>query len=176
MMNLATIFSCAWSGHCVILILQKFLGTGGARCLSVFDVMVGGGSSSPWIVTGGKGGDVMVHDFRYIATGRGKKPKPASGLDGEPQPTTASSSLFWSLPKAHSGQCCLSRSLPIRGVYSQMTSGLLVKVLLLGFSRSLYFLGLGFPPFSVCWYVVTSGISPTFLAGHLSILFGRSSQ
>lgn len=114
MMNLATIFSWAWSGHGVILILQNFLGAGGARCLSVFDVMVGGGSSSPWIVTGGKGGDVMVHDFRYIATGRGKKPKPASGLDGEPQPTTASSSLFWSLPKAHSGQCCLSQSLPIR--------------------------------------------------------------
>jgi hypothetical protein len=56
-----------------------------------------------------------------------------------------------------------------------MTSGLLVE-LLLGFSPSLYFLGLGFPPIAVCWYVVTSGISPTFLAGHLSILFGRSSQ
>jgi hypothetical protein len=58
MMNLTTIFSWAWSGHGVILILQNFLGAGGARCLSVFDVMVGGGSSSPWIVTGGKGGSM----------------------------------------------------------------------------------------------------------------------
>ncbi|KAH7658006.1 RAVE complex protein Rav1 C-terminal protein [Dioscorea alata] len=45
---------------------------GGARSLSVFGSDIGSGSVSPLIVTGGKGGDVGLHDFRYIATGKSK--------------------------------------------------------------------------------------------------------
>ncbi|KAK1274810.1 hypothetical protein QJS04_geneDACA022491 [Acorus gramineus] len=48
---------------------------GGARSLSVFDNEVGSGSISPLIVTGGKAGDVGLHDFRFIATGRTKRQK-----------------------------------------------------------------------------------------------------
>ncbi|KAF8395669.1 hypothetical protein HHK36_019619 [Tetracentron sinense] len=46
---------------------------GGARSLSVFDNDKGSGSISPLIVTGGKGGDVGLHDFHFIATGRTKQ-------------------------------------------------------------------------------------------------------
>ena len=46
---------------------------GGARSISVFDNDIGSGSISPIIVTGGKGGDVGLHDFRFIATGKTKR-------------------------------------------------------------------------------------------------------
>ena len=45
--------------------------------MSVFDNHVGSGSVSPLIVTGGKGGDVGLHDFRYIVTGKAKRHKRA---------------------------------------------------------------------------------------------------
>ncbi|KAK7275388.1 hypothetical protein RIF29_16504 [Crotalaria pallida] len=82
---------------------------GGARSLSVLDNHVGSGSVSPLIVTGGKGGDVGVHDFRYIATGKGKRPR---HVDNVGQSSTTSSThdkdhnvdgMLWYIPKAHSG-------------------------------------------------------------------------
>ncbi|KAK6158907.1 hypothetical protein DH2020_006221 [Rehmannia glutinosa] len=86
---------------------------GGARSLSVFDNDIGSGSISPLILTGGKGGDVGLHDFRYIATGRTKKHK---HLDSGEHNLNASSSvdmrsktgdqnrngMLWYIPKAHS--------------------------------------------------------------------------
>lgn len=65
-------------------------------------------------MTGGKGGDVGVHDFRYIATGRPKKHK---NSDNNEQKFNASSTaglqnkhgdqnrngMLWYIPKAHSG-------------------------------------------------------------------------
>ncbi|XP_051144791.1 uncharacterized protein LOC127260850 isoform X2 [Andrographis paniculata] len=87
---------------------------GGARSLAVFDNDIGSGSISPLILTGGKGGDVGLHDFRYIATGRTKKHK---HLDTGEQHMHAPSSvdmrsktgdqnrngMLWYIPKAHSG-------------------------------------------------------------------------
>ncbi|KAI7741816.1 hypothetical protein M8C21_003249, partial [Ambrosia artemisiifolia] len=87
---------------------------GGARSICVFADEIGSGSVSPLIVTGGKGGDVGVHDFRYIATRRPKKHK---NSDNNEQKFSASSTaglhnkhgdqnrngMLWYIPKAHSG-------------------------------------------------------------------------
>jgi hypothetical protein len=91
---------------------------GGARSLSVFDNDIGSGSVSPLIVTGGKGGDVGLHDFRYIATGRTKRHRHTD--NGEQSISLSSSSdmqtgvaknvgdqnrngMLWYIPKAHLG-------------------------------------------------------------------------
>lgn len=90
---------------------------GGARSLSVFDNDIGSGSISPLIVTGGTGGDVGLHDFRYIATGRTKRQKHFE--NGEQTFNTSSNidtrtgnhkfgeqnhnGMLWYIPKAHSG-------------------------------------------------------------------------
>ncbi|BFG22185.1 hypothetical protein CerSpe_084590 [Prunus speciosa] len=91
---------------------------GGARSLSVFDNDIGSGSISPLIVTGGKGGDVGLHDFRYIATGRSKRHrhldkgeqvmKTSSNIDMHPGNGTKlgeqnQNGMLWYIPKAHSG-------------------------------------------------------------------------
>lgn len=87
---------------------------GGARSLSVFDNDIGSGSISPFIVTGGKGGDVGVHDFRYIATGRAKKHKHSDGIEEVVNGSSTtimrnkigdqnSNGMLWYIPKAHSG-------------------------------------------------------------------------
>ncbi|KAJ1378686.1 WD40/YVTN repeat-like-containing domain superfamily [Sesbania bispinosa] len=82
---------------------------GGARSLSVFDNHFGSGSVSPLIVTGGKGGDVGVHDFRYIATGKAKRHRRADSI-GQSSITSLTSDkdpnvdgILWYIPKAHSG-------------------------------------------------------------------------
>ncbi|KAF6136184.1 hypothetical protein GIB67_001593 [Kingdonia uniflora] len=54
---------------------------GGARSLSVFDNDIGTGSVSPFIVTGGKGGDVGLHDFRFIATGKTKRHRQSNATE-----------------------------------------------------------------------------------------------
>ncbi|PIN24548.1 RAVE (regulator of V-ATPase assembly) complex subunit RAV1/DMX protein, WD repeat superfamily [Handroanthus impetiginosus] len=87
---------------------------GGARSLAVFDNDIGSGSVSPLILTGGSDGDVGLHDFRYIATGRTKKHKHIDS--GEHNINTSSSAdmrsktgdqnrngMLWYIPKAHSG-------------------------------------------------------------------------
>ncbi|OIW02299.1 hypothetical protein TanjilG_11193 [Lupinus angustifolius] len=82
---------------------------GGARSLSVLDNHVGSGSVSPLIVTGGKGGDVGVHDFRYIATGKGKRHRHTDNI-GQSSITSLThdkdhnvDGMLWYIPKAHSG-------------------------------------------------------------------------
>lgn len=88
--------------------------SGGARSLCVFDNEIGSGSISPYIVTGGKGGDVGVHDFRYVATGRKKKHKHSDGLEEVVNGSSTtimrnkigdqnSNGMLWYIPKAHSG-------------------------------------------------------------------------
>ncbi|OMO64215.1 hypothetical protein CCACVL1_21938 [Corchorus capsularis] len=91
---------------------------GGARSIAVFDNDIGSGSVSPLIVTGGRNGDVGLHDFRYIATGRSKRHKPHDSVEASintssnaDMKTGANSQLqdqnhggmLWYIPKAHSG-------------------------------------------------------------------------
>ncbi|KAL6982121.1 hypothetical protein U1Q18_023737 [Sarracenia purpurea var. burkii] len=96
---------------------------GGAHSLSVFDNDIGSGSISPLIVTGGKGGDIGLHDFRYIATGKTKRHRHFSS--GEPDtntPLTAnmqnrlgdhnSDGMLWYIPKAHLGSVTKISTIP----------------------------------------------------------------
>lgn len=87
---------------------------GGARSLSVFDNDVGSGSISPLIVTGGKGGDVGLHDFRFIATGKTKRHRHSNEQDYRPSSMHEMNSgtskhgentngMVWYIPKAHLG-------------------------------------------------------------------------
>ncbi|KAL4360243.1 hypothetical protein S83_027107 [Arachis hypogaea] len=82
---------------------------GGAHSLSVFDSHVGGGSVSPIIVTGGKGGDVGLHDFRYIATGKTKRHRHIDTMGHSPTVSSThdkdqkTDGMLWYIPKAHSG-------------------------------------------------------------------------
>ncbi|XP_042756917.1 uncharacterized protein LOC111876767 isoform X1 [Lactuca sativa] len=96
---------------------------GGARSISVFANDIGSGSISPLIVTGGKGGDIGVHDFRYIATGRQKRNKNSDNVE---QKFNASSTaglqnkhgdhnrngMLWYIPKAHSGSVTRIAAVP----------------------------------------------------------------
>lgn len=96
---------------------------GGAESLSVFDNNVGSGSISPLIVTGGKGGDVGLHDFRYIVTGRTKKHKHSDASDPlSNTPLTVDmrnktgdqnrNGMLWYIPKAHSGSVTKITTIP----------------------------------------------------------------
>lgn len=87
---------------------------GGARSLSIFDNDIGSGSISPLIVTGGKSGDVGLHDFRYIATGRTKKHKHCDTSEQNLHSTVDMqkktgdqnrNGMLWYIPKAHTGTC-----------------------------------------------------------------------
>lgn len=100
----------------------KFLG--GASSLSVFDNNIGSGSISPLIVTGGKGGDVGLHDFRYIATGRTKKHKHSDASEQNSSTPAMDmwnksgdqnrNGMLWYIPKAHSGN---SNCITTRDIY-----------------------------------------------------------
>ncbi|XP_016650199.1 PREDICTED: uncharacterized protein LOC103332248 [Prunus mume] len=91
---------------------------GGAHFLSVFDNDIGSGSIAPLIVIGGKGCDVGLHDFLYIATGRSKRHrhsdkgeqvmKSSLSIDMHPGNSTkfgeqSQNGMLWYIPKAHSG-------------------------------------------------------------------------
>lgn len=82
----------------------------------MFDNDLGSGSVSPLIVTGGKGGDVGIHDFRYIATGKTKKHKHsdrggssintcahADAQTGSGSKSGDQNGMLWYIPKAHLG-------------------------------------------------------------------------
>lgn len=78
----------------------------------MFNNVIGSGSISPLIVTGGKAGDVGLHDFRYIATGRTKRHRHAdkgeqniNSLTGLPSKIgdQNSNGMLWYIPKAHLG-------------------------------------------------------------------------
>ncbi|KAJ0961112.1 hypothetical protein J5N97_000927 [Dioscorea zingiberensis] len=87
--------------------------------LSVFDSGIGTGSVSPLIVTGGKGGDVGLHDFRYIATGKSKRHRQSSDQDLKPSSNTEAfkngenaNGMIWYIPKAHSGSITAISTIP----------------------------------------------------------------
>ncbi|KAJ0258188.1 Transducin family protein / WD-40 repeat family protein [Hirschfeldia incana] len=84
---------------------------GGSRSISVFDNDIGSGSISPMIVTGGKNGDVGLHDFRYIATGKMKKQRNVDGkssTDGDQN----KNGMLWYIPKAHLGSVTKISTIP----------------------------------------------------------------
>ncbi|PSS03929.1 DmX-like protein [Actinidia chinensis var. chinensis] len=96
---------------------------GGACSLSVFDNDIGSGSVSPFILTGGKGGDVGLHDFRYIATGRTKRHRQFAS--GEPDANASlipdmhnrtgdqnRDGMLWYIPKAHLGSVTKISTIP----------------------------------------------------------------
>ncbi|XP_058100511.1 uncharacterized protein LOC131245220 isoform X2 [Magnolia sinica] len=98
---------------------------GGARSLSVFDNDIGSGSISPLIVTGGKGGDIGLHDFRYIATGRTKRHRHLneqnmrSSSAHNMQSGTSNkfgeqnrNGMLWHIPKAHQGSITKISTIP----------------------------------------------------------------
>ncbi|KAJ8529305.1 hypothetical protein K7X08_036140 [Anisodus acutangulus] len=94
---------------------------GGARSLAVFDNDLGSGSISPLIVTGGKGGDVGLHDFRYIATGKTKRQKHTEigdhGVNSivDTQKKTGDQNrngMLWYIPKAHAGSVTKISTIP----------------------------------------------------------------
>eukprot|EP00250_Pteridium_aquilinum_P017322 c23571_g1_i1 orf=63-7415(+) len=99
-----------------------FCHEGGARCLEMFDHDVGGGSISSLIVTCGKGGDIAVHDFRYIATGKSKRTKyvkkeHAASHDDQSSRKQQDGELnvngsVWYIAKAHSGSISCVSAVP----------------------------------------------------------------
>ncbi|XP_010695486.2 uncharacterized protein LOC104908039 isoform X2 [Beta vulgaris subsp. vulgaris] len=99
---------------------------GGACSIAVFDNDVGTGSISPLIVTGGKGGDVGLHDFRYIATGKTKRHRhlntaeritDADSIDIRSELSSSVGDqnrhgMLWYIPKAHSGSVTTIATIP----------------------------------------------------------------
>ncbi|KAI4369823.1 hypothetical protein MLD38_018227 [Melastoma candidum] len=108
---------------------------GGARSIAVFDNYSGGGSVSPVILTGGKGGDVGLHDFRYIATGKTRRSRSDNGEPNNHEISTGNEStvigtksgvenvggMLWYLPKAHLGS--VTKISPIPGTSLFLTGG-----------------------------------------------------
>ncbi|KAK6239684.1 hypothetical protein QUC31_005153 [Theobroma cacao] len=100
---------------------------GGARSIAVFDNDIGSGSISPLIVTGGKNGDVGLHDFRYIATGRTKRHRYHDGVETSINRSSSTdmrtgasnqlqdqnhSGMLWYIPKAHLGSITKISTIP----------------------------------------------------------------
>ncbi|PIA28838.1 hypothetical protein AQUCO_06600041v1 [Aquilegia coerulea] len=92
---------------------------GGARSVSVFDNNLGSGSISPLIVTGGKDGDVGLHDFRFIATGKTKRHRHSNSATLETQLGVSrkfgeqhSKGMLWYIPKAHLGSIVKIATVP----------------------------------------------------------------
>lgn len=99
---------------------------GGACSIAVFDNDMGTSSISPLIVTGGKEGDVGLHDFRYIATGKTKRNRHSSTVEritdiGALDVRSELSSrvgdqnrhgMLWYIPKAHSGSITKIATIP----------------------------------------------------------------
>lgn len=86
---------------------------GGARCIASLDVGIGGSSNSPWIVSGGKGGDITVHDFRYILSKKGRRPQsPLSSSSKNSVDESGRNGMLWHVSKAHSGSVTRATSVP----------------------------------------------------------------
>uniref|UniRef100_A0A0E0MXX2 RAVE complex protein Rav1 C-terminal domain-containing protein n=1 Tax=Oryza rufipogon TaxID=4529 RepID=A0A0E0MXX2_ORYRU len=97
---------------------------GGVRSLSVFDRNIGCGSISPLIVTGGKSGDVTLHDFRFISTGKTKHHRSSNEHDVKASSTSmhdtksgtsngvSNSGMIWHIPKAHTGSVSSVSTIP----------------------------------------------------------------
>ncbi|XP_022770599.1 uncharacterized protein LOC111313959 isoform X2 [Durio zibethinus] len=97
---------------------------GGARSIAVFDNDIGSGSISPLIVTGGKNGDVGLHDFRYIATGRTKRHRHHDGVETDMRTGTSNQfqdqnldGMLWYIPKAHLGSITKISTIPTTSLF-----------------------------------------------------------
>lgn len=87
-------------------------------------------------MTGGKGGDVGLHDFRYIATGKAKRNKRSDSI-GKSSLTSLSydkdhnvDGMLWYIPKAHSGKREFNLSALVVMLYSLSIN--LHKIMILG--------------------------------------------
>jgi len=78
----------------------------------VFDSDRGCGSISPLVVTGGKNGDIALHDCRFLSTGKPKHHRVTTehGVKGSSMHDIKSSTfggtnsgMVWHIPKAHLG-------------------------------------------------------------------------
>ncbi|TVU34091.1 hypothetical protein EJB05_15917, partial [Eragrostis curvula] len=94
---------------------------GGARSISVFDSSIGGGSISPLVVTGGKNGDIALHDFRFLSTGKSKHHRISTDHDGKASSMHdtktrtsggTTSGTIWHVPKAHLGSVTKVSAIP----------------------------------------------------------------
>ncbi|KAG8051653.1 hypothetical protein GUJ93_ZPchr0001g33135 [Zizania palustris] len=98
---------------------------GGARSLSVFGNNIGCGSISPLIVTGGKSGDLALHDLRFISTGKAKHHRSSNEHDVKVASSTSihetksrttnggiNSGMIWYIPKAHLGTVTCVSTIP----------------------------------------------------------------
>ncbi|RZC84702.1 hypothetical protein C5167_047491 [Papaver somniferum] len=93
---------------------------GGACSISVFDNDIGSGSISPIIVTGGKNGDIGLHDFRFIATGKARQrnsnvaesPTHHTRLVTSNQVGEHNNGMLWYIPKAHLGTITRVATIP----------------------------------------------------------------
>ncbi|XP_010523821.1 PREDICTED: uncharacterized protein LOC104802083 isoform X2 [Tarenaya hassleriana] len=96
---------------------------GGARSISVFDNDIGSGSISPMIVTGGKNGDLGLHDFRYIATGKTKRHRNLDSREAHTGKSSIDSSdpnphgMLWYIPKAHLGSVTKICTIPSTSLF-----------------------------------------------------------
>ncbi|KAJ1283904.1 hypothetical protein BS78_03G163200 [Paspalum vaginatum] len=82
---------------------------GGARSLSVFDSDIGCGSISPLAVTGGKSGDIALHDFRFLSTGKSKHHRISTEHGVK---ASSTSRMVWHIPKAHLGSVTKVSAIP----------------------------------------------------------------
>ncbi|KAI4328931.1 hypothetical protein L6164_021244 [Bauhinia variegata] len=102
------VLMCMKIGLCLFMVLSLIFPSS-----SAFDNDVGSGSISPIIVTGGKGGDVGVRDFRYIATGKAKRHRRTDYGEQSSSPSLNSdkdhnvNGMLWHIPRAHSGKTSL---------------------------------------------------------------------
>ncbi|CAM8917615.1 unnamed protein product [Rhodiola kirilowii] len=95
---------------------------GGAHSIAVFDNGLGSGSISPLIITGGKDGDIGLHDFRYVATGKMKRNKTFNNTEQDPNSVSNSpkkiygdqnaTGMLWYIPKAHIGSVTKIAAIP----------------------------------------------------------------
>jgi hypothetical protein len=82
----------------------------------VLDCDIGSGSISPLLVTGGKNGDITLHDLRFLSTGKCKhhristeRDSKASSMDNTKTGTKGATTtgMIWHIPKAHLGNCVI---------------------------------------------------------------------
>lgn len=94
---------------------------GGARSISVFDSDRGYGSISPLVVTGGKNGDIALHDCRFLSTGKSKHHRVTTehGVEASSMHDIKSSTfggtdsgMVWHIPKAHLGSVTKVTTIP----------------------------------------------------------------
>jgi hypothetical protein len=76
----------------------------------VLDSAIGSGSISPLVVTGGKSGDIALHDFRFLSTGNSKHHKISTEHDSKTSPIHSTKietkgattiGMIWHIPKDH---------------------------------------------------------------------------